>query len=163
MDPPSEEFLRLERLAPYTAIVSIDTPPEPLSVGSQFLLILLPFGSIEVSQPRELLSQFLRERSALVGIKVLEMPPNTISGQTSIALKTVSLSAYDLLLTRHLVAKVELEVKGQDVTPLILRGESSEFRQFGFEPQLKPLLVEAFREACDHVVQFLKVRRNSTN
>ena len=161
IDPPSAQLQRLEATSPMTARIALAIDDQPRSLGNQYLLIALPLGSVQIEHPRQLFTQFIRERFALAGIEA-EIVNQEATADLTVSLHDISLSAYDLVLTRRLVATVELMVASPGVEGLVLSESATEFRQFGFEPQLKPLLVEALRAVCDRLLPLVNTRRRKT-
>lgn len=162
VSPPNSALQRLEQLSPLYTRVALNVADQPLSVGNQYLLVGLPLGAIQLDQPRQLLAQFIRERFALAGIRA-EIVESGDTADFTVGIANLSLSAFDLVLTRRLVAEVDLKFDVPGVSSVIVRDGASELRQFGFEAQLKPLLVEALRAVCDRLVALAPLHHYSAN
>jgi hypothetical protein len=131
--------------------------------GSQFVLGVLPVGSVRFEQADERIFNELYEELAINGFAVgkITNPPSSQGMATvKVVLSSATCSAYDLLLARRNVCQIKARTVislGEKILADQLHVDSeSEWAKYGFSPQLSVLLdrlLDRYGSAVVHLVQ----------
>lgn len=139
--------------------------PETSAVGHQFLLVLLPFGSVRFDSPTEYTRSELYRRLAILGYRPMSSSTTSQNVPTlEVEIQSLSLNAYDLIVTRRVVADVRLRLVlrnalGAEQVSQEVAGHSAQFHRFGFRTELTEALETAFEEALGPLEAFLSRSR----
>jgi hypothetical protein len=154
---PPEPLPNIEQLA------SVNTKPIMVSVaskvseqddvGSQYLLIAIPFGRVQMQKPETHVGIELYEQLAIRGfVPILEKVENPQIKHLHVVIERVDVTAYDFILGRRVSATVQLKVGlytptlGQFVY-VPIQETTGEFRKYGFQQQLEKALRECIHKA----------------
>jgi hypothetical protein len=119
---------------------------EPAHAGMQYILGIIPFGTVSIASPALAINDSLSEQ-LIIHRRSL--------GDQQLSINSVSLTAYDLIFTRRLVCSIEAELKDKDATlPINLRFTG--FARFGFEKQLSAHWIRCRREFARKIVALLE-------
>lgn len=153
---------------PVVTLVLCDTVPERV-VGHQFLLVIVPFGSVMLNAPNEQLYHSLFEELTLAGYrprrgfspilnssaiyKAGARRQTTSHYQLQVRVERLQLSAYDLLFIRRLKADIELSFDLYDSSGHFRgawnsKGQRTLWHRFGFNKQLTWLLQQTLRDVA---------------
>jgi len=153
-------LIRLSNLnhKPLSLLVTNHISDKSAAVGHQFLLFALPLGSVQIPDPGADLYNKAYESLSLAGYKISS--DQGLYPRLSLSLKSISLSAYDLFFTRRVHAAVSTLVTLQQAADLpALEAElscsESEFRQYGFEAELKKVYEACLSQSLNQVSKLL--------
>ena len=114
--------------------------------GHQYLLFIIPFGKVKIKDPVNDIFNITFRELALRGFQVAEA-----NNQLEIEINDLSLSAYDLFLTRNLSSELSISCKlyrnGKLSKISLQKSTLSRFKSYGFEQQLKSLWQENTQNA----------------
>lgn len=137
----SAVYQRLSRANARPVSLSLQTSLKSSSLGAQFLLVMIPFGSIELGDPAGYFHRHAARALAFCGYSPVSAPD---SPKISVEIKDASLSAYDFLFVRRISGSLSARAVLHDSRGNIQRisevshdGES--YQQFAFEPELSAL------------------------
>jgi hypothetical protein len=153
--PVPAEAQRLIALAQRNVSISVDCPVDEI-VGHQYLLIILPFGRISIAEVDQHIKNALVTELSQSGIAVSfiarDQNPDLV-----IRCNTLSLSAYDLIFVRRIVAHLSLQVSHKHSLDISIPYEigESEYRSFAFHAQLERTLLKLLSSAAERVNQAL--------
>lgn len=124
--------------------------------GHQYLLVMFPLGRVTVEDPSGEVFSTLYPMLASRGVKPVRPGDCTACPLLSLNLSDLSLSAFDLLVTRRVRARVRLEAALHSASGALLwvtsvGGSSSTLRHYGFAPQLRSALDKALSEALEQI------------
>lgn len=162
LPPPDPSLPRLERTAERALSLRVSPPKTPLKLGHQYLGVVVPFGSIYLTEPTRAVEDALRLELALAGIRAVSAGDAMGLPTVTVTLAAASVTAFDLIVTRRVHALAVLTVVAQraDRTfpPLSFeaRGENAAFERFGFAPELRTAFGEALRSAAGDAVMALQ-------
>jgi hypothetical protein len=153
--PVPPEAQRLIALAHREVSISVHCPVDEI-VGHQYLLILLPFGRISIAEVDQHLKNALVTELSQSGIAV-RFVAHDQNADLVIRCNALSLSAYDLIFVRRIVAQLSLQVSHKLSPDFSIPYEiqESEYRSFAFHAQLERLLHKLFSVAVQRVNQVL--------
>jgi len=160
--PPLETTLfKLAALAPRPVHLVAEAAEGSLRVGHQYLLLAIPFGSIELTDPVRSLERAAFTELALAGVRPVIGPTGDGLPRFVVRVKDIGVSAYDLIVTRRVTATVTLEAslpsKGGSAPTLIeTTSTHGSYERFGFAPQLSAALDEALHGAVRDAVLALQ-------
>lgn len=166
VDPITEDVFRLAALGEDEIGLSV-TAPGLGSLGSQYLLIALPFGDVELKEPTKFVEETIYRELALRGFRpitdIAEL--NDEVPLLSVEIKEISVNAYDFLATRKVAANVSITGtllrNGEPVDRTTKSAEFSEFREDGFEPRLRRALTKAATKATKDLLDELGLALHS--
>ena len=139
------------------------TPPdEDSTVGHQFLLVIIPFGSIYLNDPIGHLTRSLYTNLALEGFKPISSELGSAPLSLEVSTEKVQVSAYDFIAIRRIVGKISLRGVLRSADGTIYRewlasGSYSELRPFAFEKQLNHVFQKALTSATEELVRELRL------
>jgi hypothetical protein len=123
----------LPGVLPTNAIYSVQFASDADFDGTQFLLFILPFGTTSAEHAPQELSNRIAEQLILNGIhysNAHSAPPPILK----VSILSVSMTAYDLLLTRRLVSRVEISTNIQPAPEAIPLTAQYTFSRAIFSP-----------------------------
>jgi hypothetical protein len=151
--PIPPEFASGHVLTPLTN-TQINWPTPTATVGHQFVLGVIPAGTITTrlltsSLARSLLSTSLSRETG--GIPCKQILPQKIT------ITDISLSGWDLIITRHLSCHLEAEVcypSGNTPPPgcTHLTAQTSTYHQYAFRPQLRQTLALCLSRLSEKII-----------
>jgi hypothetical protein len=112
-------------------------------VGTLFALLAIPVGSVVISHPEELLHDAIT-RAILTNRQAVSLPPLIIM------IRSLTVSAFDLLLTRRISCTLSAVVypashqPQEPSPPLQVTTELAQFRSLAFSPQVAAVSNECF-------------------
>ena len=140
-------------------------------LGFQYLFLVIPFGTISLTQAERHLKQTALRQLALRGFRPITCPQNspeicasidgTIEGFLSIEIQNISLNAYDFIFFRRISCQIEVSTAWVATRADPDRMASSSERywknrytntetfKFAFEPQLRRFLATSLQQAVD--------------
>lgn len=163
--PPEAAIERLAALAPRGVRLAVAAPSAPVELGHQYLLVVIPFGSIALIDPHTSLRRALSTELAIGGVRTVPEGLGSPAPLVTVTPIELSVTAYDLLLVRRVTAAAHfaVTVTFPDRTEPELRfeasGESGSFERFGFAPELSQALGEALTQAGRTLVTTLQSSR----
>lgn len=163
--PPEAAIERLAGLAPRGVRLAVAAPITPVQLGHQYLLVVIPFGSIALIDPQTSLRRALSTELAIGGVRTVPEGSSSPAPLVTVTPIELSVTAYDLLLVRRVTAAAHfaVSVAFPDRTEPELHfeasGESSSFERFGFAPELSQALGEALTQAGRTLVTTLQSSR----
>ncbi len=143
-----ESFIRLSRANGRPIQLRLTYQPLSPRLGHQFVLLLLPFGRIELEQPENFFLKYAARSMAITGYSP-SAGPNL--PQLHVEIIEASLTAYDLFFVRriaaHLMARATLlSRQGEILSAAECRHEAASYEPFAFEPELSALYGRAAEE-----------------
>lgn len=163
IEPP---FASLARANRNPINIVIESPGTELSLGHQFLFPIFPVGTISAPEAENFLSQSAFRELSLAGFTPLtDSVRHDAQPTLSIALKSASLSGYDLFVTRKIkcsVAVTGLYSKDRGI-PRQFTSEAnvSEYETYAFKPELERLFDRCLRESMVRLLDGLGMTRGS--
>lgn len=169
LDPPPSDPVVAQLSARNRTELQLEVSALPSStrVGSQFLLVLLPMKGVYLGDGGAgQVELTLRRALALAGYRVTTSLPDAtaapaarVTPKLRVTVLGLSLSAYDLLLTRRVSATLSLkgellDAQGQPIRSTQITASEAEFARYGFAPQLERQL----RSASETAIQLLLAR-----
>lgn len=160
--PLSEPTFRLAALGQRPVRVTVIGPAAPRSVGHQFLMVAIPFGRIELSDPVKAVERAAFAELAVAGIRPVIGPAGAGLPTVELRLKDASVSAFDFIVTRRVAAAVTVEAAlhraGSPTERIVVErsGDSSSLERFGFTPQLSAAFDDALHSAVRDAVLALQ-------
>ena len=160
---PDRTVLELADQNPAAIFLSSSGGSQNLSLGHQYLFLIIPFGHVVLADSQQKLFNAAYEKLSLMGYKPL-VPPESGSNQyfprVDIVLKDIQLNAYDLLALRKIAARLCIEVSFQkssleQLNSKLICETSSSFKAFAFEKQLTFQLDQTLRQTFDHLTEVL--------
>lgn len=136
------------------------TPFPDDSLGHQFLLLMVPFGSIYIPDTAGTVERNLYTNLALQGYKPI------INKGTELGLKVtvenIQVTAYDLLVIRRIVSRVKLRGEilnhqGQILRSSTINEEFIYFKTFAFGTQLEHAYSKALDAASKALIKDLRL------
>lgn len=142
--------------------VLVESNKDLITLGHQYLLLIFPFGRIVLPANSQLPRSSTKKVLALKGYRVIHCHDQSQNPDLIIRVKRLTLTAYDLLFFRRLVARVALEAKRRKIdgtyTSLIETTQSkSDFAKFGFSQQLTPLFRQTFEDTLNKLLPALNL------
>lgn len=132
--------------------VTVHKVPPQKSSGSLFALLIVPVGSVVVSNPE------IGIGDAITRAIVKNPPDHPING-VELAINSLDLSAYDLLITRRIVCSIDASIRIISAArkpiphPLPVNISISRYRALAFTPQLERVGRECFEEFGKAIVR----------
>ncbi len=152
--PVSTENLQLIESNHRVVSINVENPSSDRQIhGWQFMLFILPVGRVTVEQPLYHLERALINQFGLAGLKIQSTDPS--EAQLIIKLEEVSVTAYDLLFTRRIVAGVRLSCRrqiGPESLKFTIFQKHAEFARYAFQKELTATLERAFDMAANSIV-----------
>lgn len=150
--PIPDEAVRLATINGQPLSFHVDCDVDEI-VGHQFLFVIFPFGRISLEDPKKHLSHALYREIAVAGFS----PHETEEKDANLIVRCtdLSLSGYDYLLFRHIVATLELSIERPLIyasTPVVTYTRAGAFKAFAFHQQLEHLWTQAAAEAAHSAV-----------
>lgn len=166
--PPTDPALKRLLNTAYTNVdLLIETDlPTPTIVGHQYLLAILPFGRVRVEDVRSYLEEKLITAGAMRGIMFNHSgEPRKTEALLKVRINSLSVSGYDLIFFRRPFADVqisgELLLKDSRTYAASVQHEKGDYTRFAFEPELQAVLDKAATEACDSLLNELRIERRA--
>ncbi|NDC37579.1 MAG: hypothetical protein EBZ48_05955 [Proteobacteria bacterium] len=162
--PLGDEYLRLASASSRKVVVSMQLPPQQISLGRQWVFGILPLGRVVCPDQAQFLSVALFQRLALRGYASTIVPQseiNLLARQGSdgaivaphfrITDAEIRCSVPDLFFVRIVRCSISVEGTRADAPTITLTGSgvSSAYRTVGFKPQLESALAQATAQALD--------------
>lgn len=167
--PISPEVFRLAASNDRAIRLDLSGPQETLSVGHQYLFIVIPFGRIVIEHPLDHLRTSAYTQASLSGLRpIVDVPANDSAFDTprlEIRLQDIQVSAFDFLFTRHIVCDVSVEARlfapGSSSPEKLAAGRvaETEFVRYAFEPELQRVFLRAMDGALHEAISQLVVVR----
>lgn len=154
--PPPAAVYSLAAGNPDPISISVSAAHAQDSVGHQFMLLVLPFGTISLADPAEDLFNSLAQSLTLSGFRPIRKlagdRPASSQPLLHARLVSASVSAFDLLVTRRVKAEVEVCAElskplAQPSRQACYRGSSTTWKRFGFQPELQSVFDKALLES----------------
>lgn len=130
--------------------------------GNQYALIGLPLGEVGISEPEYAVRNGIYRALSFANIKpILEVPCKDSSlGTLEVEVRELSISAYDYLFTRKLVAETSFRLTHADPRrpipkTIVAHGEFVQWKSTGFAPELKRALAKSIAQAADDALKKL--------
>lgn len=145
--------------------LAIQTDPAvSQTIGHQFLLLVIPFGAIELQDPGETVRRAAIDRLAIAGRTAIPFD-DRLPGRSPVLkleLADASLSAFDLLFFRRVTATIRMRAELRSPDGSLLRTWTSnrsygEARKFGFERDLSAIFEKTLRDALDEIIKELRL------
>lgn len=155
------EVTRLASLSARKLEVAVEEVEDPHPLGSQFMLLVIPFGRIVLPDPERRVATAIERSLAIRGTRALLVDAPG-PGSLAVSIEALEISAYDLLVTRRLSGRVRLSgtLIGRDGHPrrhYTSEASESSFRRYGFEPQLEEVLSGALHQAVEELLRELRL------
>jgi hypothetical protein len=141
-------YLKLNQLSSHPVQLKVIAPDSPITLGHQYLLIAIPFGTVSLLTPKQVIFDKTFAQLTLKGFRV--EGKSSASPLLEVTLKDLSATAYDLIVTRRVRSLVKISIRMQDAAldrQCLGEGRAAEYRRFGFEPQLTRVMDRALEEA----------------
>ena len=126
-------------------------------LGYQYLFLVLPFGQVELTSPREYLERSLFRAFSQFGYRPSFFPPQLIEEADIILdIKNISLSAFDLLFLRKISSNVRIQARStrkKHAPSLSVQSQSSKYAEYAFETELDSVLQETLSKAVRQLSQ----------
>jgi hypothetical protein len=148
-DPAPRSLSKLAHLNNRPIRLEVEAPQSPISLGHQYLLIVIPFGRITLEEPKKYIFNLVYEDLVLKGFS-----PVTAHGtkrELRVKLESMNATAYDLLFIRLVRCSVDLDINFNGLH-FIAQGSASSFRRYGFKPQIEELLKAASKDAMQDML-----------
>ena len=151
--------------------VRVTLAKEFKTLGHQYLFLLIPYGQIQHHSVKQLISDAIYRELSISGFSpqiVFEESPKKVSSLLpqkpllEINVKDLSLTAYDLLVTRKVTGRIDLTsklilAKGETDYPEIRIQENySEFKSLPFKIQLERILEKLIIKTMPEVIDVVK-------
>jgi hypothetical protein len=149
--PMAPQFMRLNSLSSGGIRLNVVSKLSSPSAGHQYLLVIIPFGSVSVPSPEQRVWNASALKLALAGVRIVPAGDERAQALT-ITIEELRVNAFDLLVTRHVSARVRISALWHG-TNLSAEGSQAEFRRVGFGPQLEDELDRAVSIAVDSVLE----------
>ena len=135
-------------------------PEGPVLVGHQYLFIVFPFGNVRLGSPADSVMASTYQQLTVRGLKPITSKSHVFGPLPTLRIKvaSLSLSAFDLLVTRRVTSSIEgtailLSPSGQVVWQRDFEGHSAEYRRYGFQAELEKSLLESLESALSPVCE----------
>jgi len=132
-----------------------------LTVGRQFLLMLIPFGRVYLPAPETFVSRAVYQELSLRGYKpIVDKDIKLPAPRLIIELEDMDVSAYDFLFLRRVVAKTSLKgtfyhKDDKTVYYATSKGRVSHGSKYAFAPTLTHSLNKALKESVKKLLNEL--------
>ncbi|RIL04796.1 MAG: hypothetical protein DCC75_12275, partial [Proteobacteria bacterium] len=116
--PLSQKVFELAAANSRPLALSVTCPSEPYLLGYQFLFIVIPFGRVELPDPKSTLSRASYQFLARQGFKLLTSQPLGASHQgpgIHLKLDSFSVNVYDFIFVRRVSAEVAISAEFSDL------------------------------------------------
>ncbi|MCB0333856.1 MAG: hypothetical protein KDD55_10190 [Bdellovibrionales bacterium] len=128
--------------------------------GTQYALLLLPFGSVSLTEPELYVEQVLYRELALAGFRPDFHRQTQLPLDLKVEIEQLRSTAYDFIFVRKIVASAKLSFtlsgdSGTTVLSFDSFESESEYRKYGFEQDLRIVLNRAIQKAFSPLVQSL--------
>lgn len=127
------------------------------TAGHQYLFVAIPFGRVYLDQPEVDLWPWVETKLRIAGYRVSQArnPPSI-----QIELNKIQVSAYDFIIIRKIVVKVEgqIVIQKSPIHPakqLPVVAEYTRWRALAFQGELEHAVERAFSSFADQVVELL--------
>lgn len=132
--------------------------------GYQYALFAFPLGRVFIDAPeQQIYSEFAKELTlrGYAPINYIDQTKKNVAKKVIINIKKISLNAYDFFFFRRLVSVIALDVVLFQDNLVLGRAEilekNSEYRSFGFEPQLTRLFNKTLKSASNEALNRLQL------
>ena len=149
-----QDATKLAGLNSKSISIAVDCPVDEI-VGHQYLFIIFPFGRISIEHPGNHLRNHLYVAMAEAGLKPLLV--NTEQADLRVTCNVMSLTAYDLLFVRRIVAALQVTLSlpgiGSQRFTTVRDFRLSATKPLAFYQQLEYLLHQLFTEAATEIAR----------
>ena len=128
--------------------------------GTQFLLLIIPFGKVRLPEPKQYLEKISYTELALSGFSAQRAKKNN-SPTLKISMKELSTTAYDFFFFRKVVGRAHLAYSltssnGRVLLEMDSNESTSEYRRFGFSSELNKALQQVVRLSLKPILTEMK-------
>ena len=125
------------------------------SIGNQYLMVLIPFGSIKTGGAKHILTNSALEKLSLLGFKP-KLSDNMSQNSLTLYINDIKLTAYDYFVVRKILCEIDVTGELRDSSGQVIRLSSqkvteSSYKKFAFRPELE----YSFRKAADKAVSLI--------
>lgn len=139
--------------------VTVAPLPSPIVIGRQFAFVLLPAGRIELQRGDELLYNEIYTALAERDFKIIPWNDFGVPGEIIISDAAFSANAWDLLIRRRVTASASFTMVRSGASERRCAGATSAWRKFGFEQEIKELIIAAISEAIRGCADYIELAR----
>lgn len=152
--PLSVELQKLNQVNNKRLRLLITRQENNSTVGYQYLMLLIPFGAVYISEPEQYLRYALYHNLGLAGYQLLPATSDIELPQLTLEISEIKLNAYDFIFTRYIVAKAKVQAsyynpKRARENSVQLECRSTSYRRFAFQSELNQVWQECLEELVE--------------